>query len=91
MIGISHAPIAPSATPKTAAIADVNGIFISQERLTPGSRAGLEARSGGKSVAVQPIVRPFAMVLVAHQLIGGQRELSVLVWPDHQFGWGYRC
>jgi hypothetical protein len=25
-------------------------------QLTPGSRAGLEPRSGGKSVAVQPIV-----------------------------------
>jgi len=25
--------------------------------LTPGSRAGLELRSGGKAVAVQPIVK----------------------------------
>jgi len=27
--------------------------------ITPGSRAGLEPRSGGKSVAVQPIVKSF--------------------------------
>ncbi|WP_372972489.1 hypothetical protein, partial [Marinobacter sp.] len=29
--------------------------------LTPGSRAGLEPRSGGKSVAVQPIVKSFGV------------------------------
>ena len=28
--------------------------------ITPGSRAGLEPRSGGKSVAVQPIVKFFS-------------------------------
>jgi hypothetical protein len=29
--------------------------------ITPGSRAGLEPRSGGKSVAVQPIVKSFSV------------------------------
>ncbi|WP_143069600.1 hypothetical protein [Halopseudomonas yangmingensis] len=31
--------------------------YFLQECITPGSRAGLEPRSGGKSVAVQPIVK----------------------------------
>lgn len=29
--------------------------------ITPGSHAGLEPRSGGKSVAVQPIVKALAI------------------------------
>jgi len=33
------------------------------QAITPGSRAGLEPRSGGKTVAVQPIVIGFTVNL----------------------------
>src|SRR5690606_5748116 len=36
-------------------------IEFSSLRITPGSRAGLELRSSGKPVAVQPIVRNFRL------------------------------
>ncbi|MDI9246939.1 hypothetical protein [Marinobacter sp. CHS3-4] len=58
------ATIMITAAPTTAiALSLVEGFLsrshfssISTYLLTPGSRAGLKPRSGGKSVAVQPIV-----------------------------------
>jgi hypothetical protein len=49
----------------------------------PGSRAGLEAGSGGKSVAVQPILlKPAKPVLQTPSVMGNRQNLKAV---------GFRC